>query len=29
MFFEQQIGILEWFLKDRGWINDAKNSALK
>ncbi len=29
MFPEQQIGILEWFLKDtEDWSNDAKSSAL-
>ncbi len=31
MFVEQQIIILEWFLKDRDtedWSNDAENSAL-
>ncbi len=30
MFFEQQIIILEWFLKDtEDWSNDAENSALQ
>ncbi len=29
MFFEQQIKILEWFLKDNLTSNDTKNSALK
>ncbi len=31
MFVEQQIIILEWFLKDRDtedWSNDAENTAL-
>ncbi len=31
MFLEQQIRILEWFLKDHvteDWSNDAENSAL-
>ncbi len=31
MFLEQQISILEWFLKDHvieDWSNDAENSAL-
>ncbi len=29
MFLEQQIRILEWFLKDHVTNNDAKISALK
>ncbi len=31
MFLEQQISILEWFLKDHvteDWSNDAENSAV-
>ncbi len=32
MFFEQQISILEWFVKDhvtlKDWSNDAENTAL-
>ncbi len=28
MYFEQQIRILEWFLNDHDWSNDAENSAL-
>ncbi len=28
MILKQQINILEWFLKDQDWRNDAENSDL-